>query len=185
MSLATTYPPRAATTARKDPTAKARRAAHFLAAPPSEKIRLALGDLTAAERAPGYRIDMDTWHAPDQTGEACYVCLAGAVMAHRLAIGPRQVYVGPFDADSPAEFSAGKAWDDVFTALDELRQGYVDAFLSYEGSLTPDARRAFVAAHGADVPSDCFPDHIAYEDDPAGFKAWAHAIAAKLQAAGH
>ena len=167
------------------PHSTASRAEAFLKASPSGKIRLALIDLEAAERSPRYRIDMDTWHAPDNASNTCYVCLAGAVMANRHAIRPDQTYVGPFDADGPNEFSADQRWDDLFSALDEFRTGYVEAFLTMEGTLPHDSIAGFAVAQSPDDPYGCFPGHVDYEDDPATFKRWARGMANKLEAIGH
>lgn len=161
------------------------RANAFLQASPSGKIRFAIDDLEAAERSPHYRIDMDTWHAPDLTSNICYVCFAGAVMANRHAIHPNQTYVGPLDADSPNEFSADQRWDDLFSALDEFRTGYVEAFLTMDGTLPQKMIADFAIAESPDDPYGCFPGHVDYEDDPAVFKAWARGIANKLEAIGH
>lgn len=51
---------------------------------PSELIRLALSDLQKCEADPAYYINMGLWHKPTSGGNACMVCLAGAVMAKSL-----------------------------------------------------------------------------------------------------
>lgn len=167
------------------PLSKTRHAEAFLKAPPSGKIRFAIDDLEAAERSPHYQIDMDTWHAPDNTSNTCYVCFAGAVMANRHAIRRDQTYVGPFDADGPNEFSIDQRWDNLFSALDEFRTGYVEAFLTMDGTVPHDTIAAFTNAQSPVDPYGCFPDHIDYEDDPNAFKSWARGMADKLEAIGH
>lgn len=163
---------------------KTMRAEAFLRAPPSGKIRYAIDDLEAAERSRLYEVDMDTWHAPADGNDKCYVCFAGAVLANRHTIQPHQTYVGPFVADGPNEYSTDERWDDQFNALDEFRTGYVEAFLTMEGTLDDAQVAAFAKAHAPDDPHGCFPGHVEYEDSPARFKAWARGIADKLAAAG-
>ncbi|MGI9476489.1 MAG: hypothetical protein ACR2PI_07280 [Hyphomicrobiaceae bacterium] len=180
-SLVATHTARAA----EAPNTKADRAEAFLKAPPSRKIRFAVDDLEAAERSPHYAIDMDTWHAPDNTSNICYVCFAGAVMANRHAIRPDQIYVGPFDADSPNEYAADQRWDDLFSALDEFRTGYVEAFLTMDNSVPSDTIAEFAVTHSPCDPYGCFPGHVDYEDNPTAFKKWARDMADKLEVIGH
>ena len=156
----------------------------FLRARPSQKIRLAVADLEMIERSPHYEIDMETWHTPSAGNNACRVCLAGAVMANRHRIQPYQTYVGPFVADGPNEFACGDLWDGLFGALDEFRTGYVESFLTMEGSMPKNEILAFAMTQSPDDPFGDFPNHVHYEDDVAGFKAWARDIAAKLEALG-
>ncbi len=160
------------------------RAEAFLRAHPSGKIRLAINDLEMVEHSARYAIDMETWHAPDNTNRLCHVCFAGAVMANRHAIQPHQTYVGPFVADGPNEYSCSDRWDELFGALDEFRTGYVEAFLSMDGTVPKDKVLAFAMTQSPVDPFGCFPGHVHYEDDPEGFKAWARDIAAKLDALG-
>ena len=156
----------------------------FLAAPASERIRLAIADLEAAERAPGYSIDMATWHAPDQSSGTCAVCMAGAVLANRHPIRSDQIYVGPFEAEGPDEFSTTAAWDRIFASLDDLRDGYVDLFLIEDGRIARADIDAFMAPFGPSNAAYPFPGHVHYEDDPAAFKAWARATADRLASFG-
>lgn len=153
-------------------------------ASPSAKIRLAIDDLERVEHSEQYAIDMETWHTPDNTSTICYVCFAGAVMANRHAIQPNQTYVGPFVADGPNEYSCSTRWDELFGALDELRTGHVEAFLSMDGTVPKDHALAFAMTQSPEDPFGCFPGHVHYEDDPGGFKAWARGIADKLHALG-
>lgn len=166
------------------PPTRTMRAEAFLRAPPSGKIRYAIDDLEAAERSRLYEVDMDTWHAPAGDDNRCYVCFAGAVLANRHAIQPHQTYVGPFVADGPNEYSIDERWDDQFNALDEFRTGYVEAFLTMEGTLGDAQIAAFAKAHSPADPHGCFPGHVDYEDSPARFKAWARGVADELAAAG-
>jgi hypothetical protein len=152
----------------------------FLSVPPSERIRMSIADLEVAEGSADYSIDMDTWHAPDHRTGTCAVCMAGAVLASRHPIRPHQIYVGPFDAEGPDEFSTTAAWDRIFTGLDELRHGYVDAFLLEDGRVADAQVEAFVARFGPADPREPFPGHVAYDADPAAFKAWALTVADKL-----
>lgn len=157
----------------------------FLRAPPSGKIRFAIEDLEAVERSQRYEIDMETWHSPNSWKNVCLVCFAGAVMANRHGIQPHQTYVGPFQADGPNEYSANDRWDDLFSALDEFRTGYVEAFLTIDGTVAKDKIVAFAMTQSPDDPFGCFPGHVNYEDDPAGFKVWARGMADRLEAIGH
>lgn len=172
------------TAVRAVPLTKAMLAEAFLKAPPSGKIRFAISDLEAAERSDRYKVEMDTWHSPGSGDGACYVCFAGAVMANRHDIKPHQTYVGPFDADGPDEYAANEQWDDVFNALDEFRSGYVEAFLTMDGTLPNDKVVAFAMAQSPEDPFGEFPGHVDYVDDPAGFKVWARGMADKLEAIG-
>ena len=174
---------RTATVASAPPT-KDMLAEAFLHSPPSGKIRFAIADLEAVERSKQYEVDMDTWHSPDPANKLCRVCFAGAVMANRHSIEPHQTYVGPFPPDGPDEFSANDRWDDLFSALDEFRSGYVEAFLTIDGTVPNDKVVAFSMAESPDDPFGCFPGHLDYEDDPTAFKAWARGMADKLEAVG-
>lgn len=166
------------------PLTKAQLAEAFLHAPPSAKIRFAIADLEATERSKRYTIDMDTWHAMDNSSGTCHVCLAGAVMANRHTIEPHQTYVGTFGADGPGEYATNERWDDIFSALDEFRSGYVEAFLTIEGTVPNDKAVAFAMAETGDDPYGVFPGHVDYEEDAPAFKAWARGIADKLEAIG-
>jgi hypothetical protein len=165
-------------------TARKALAETFLSAPPSAKIRYAIDDLQAAESSSNYDVTMGVWHAQDHDG-ACRVCLAGAVLANRHPIRPDQIYVGPFVADGPGEYSAGRRWDDIFLALDELRTGNVHAFLKFEGTAPEEVLQAIHSGTGTGgTPlGDCI-DYISYDRDPLGFKTWARAVAANLEARG-
>lgn len=81
---------------------------------PSELLELALHDLGEIEKDPKYTIDMHDWH--HKRGGVCHVCLAGAVMATRLEVEPRQ-WLSPYDFEDPI---ANK-----LAALNELRLGEV------------------------------------------------------------
>lgn len=53
---------------------------------PSALIRIALDDLKKAEKDPTMKISMDTWLQVAKNGvDKCAVCMAGSVMAKRLA----------------------------------------------------------------------------------------------------
>ena len=161
------------------------RAQAFLDAAPSERILLAVEDVEAAERSPHYAVEMTTWHAPDHRLGVCAVCLAGAVLASRHPIRPHQVYVGPFDADGPNEYSTSAHWDCILSSLDELRNGYVDGYLLDDGRLPDAFVESFTARHGPAELDAPFPGYVAYEENPAAFKAWARDVAGKLAAAGY
>lgn len=161
------------------------RAQAFLEAAPSERILLAVEDVEAAERSPHYAVEMTTWHAPDQRLGVCAVCLAGAVLANRHPIRPHQVYVGPFDAEGPGEYSTSAHWDRILSGLDELRNGYVDGYLLDDGRLPDEVIENFISDHGPGDSNAPFPGHVPYEENPAAFKAWARDVAGKLAAVGY
>lgn len=85
---------------------------------PSKLIRLALKDLRKVELSTEYKVNMDDWHVPAnkyENASACFVCLAGAVMA------------GTLDADIksdivPQDFTGNR---DALIALDEFRSGQI------------------------------------------------------------
>lgn len=53
---------------------------------PSELLRLAIADLRSVAKDSRYRVAMSEWHNPTLGRSACYVCLAGAVMATTLGV---------------------------------------------------------------------------------------------------
>ena len=164
---------------------KALRAQAFLDAAPSERILLAVDDIEAAERSPHYAVEMTTWHAPDHRLGVCAVCLAGAVLASRHPIRPHQVYVGPFDAEGPGEYSTSAHWDRILSSLDDLRNGYVDGYLLDDGRLPDDVIENFISDHGPSDLNAPFPGYVSYEENPAAFKAWARDVAGKLATIGY
>jgi len=161
------------------------RAEAFLLASPSAKIDMALADLEVAERSPGYAIDMETWHTPERSSNRCLVCFAGAVMASRHGIQPHQVYVGPLPADGPGEFALSARWDDIFTALDQFRCGFVAAYLAREGTMPAEQIDAFARAQSPRDPSGRFPGHVEYADDAEAFRRWAQSMADRMRTAGY
>jgi hypothetical protein len=113
------------------------------------------------------------------------VCLAGAVLASRHPIQPHQVYVGPFDAEGPSEYSTSAHWDRILSSLDELRNGYVDRYLLDDGRLPDDVIENFISNHGPSDLNAPFPGYVPYEENPVAFKAWARDVAGKLATVGY
>ena len=88
---------------------------------PSELVKLAIIDLKAIEATPGYLIDMGSWHvghAPGSSGDKCWVCLAGAVMANSLGVKP-SMSVKPWDPI----FDSDVTLEGKLEALDSFRSG--------------------------------------------------------------
>lgn len=86
---------------------------------PSELLEVALKDLEAVEHDPRYRIEMNTWHSPDSMDgtKVCFVCFAGAVMAHSLGADPRR-YCTPVDFEDHQAYRA-------LVMLERFRKGWV------------------------------------------------------------
>jgi hypothetical protein len=131
---------------------------------PSELLTVALADLAAVERDPRYRINMGSWHVPEEDG-TCSVCLAGAVMARTLDMNPLKP-LGPCDAGVLEESLENK-----LQALDELRNG--------------DLREALELL-GMDLPEHLAARHRipGYEDDPHGFRRELHKLAGLMRSEG-
>lgn len=87
---------------------------------PSELLTIALESLDEVKRDKRYVIDMASWHTP--SGDVCYVCLAGAVMARKLNV-PFNRYVLPsyFDDDTYAKLQG----------LDKIRDGRLRLAFNY------------------------------------------------------
>lgn len=126
----------------------------------SELIRVALGDLREAEKAPDVVVDMGQWKAV--LGGICHVCLAGAVMRKAVAA----------NIDShPSDFSFDTA--DKLTALDWLRDGLVDGAARCLGMKQWPELGVF------------YREITAYSDNPAKFYADMEKLADDLAAAGY
>jgi hypothetical protein len=132
---------------------------------PSGLIRLALKDLEACECDPQYRIVMEYWHLPTQTG--CCVCLAGAVMAQTLKtpltqmVNPRCFYDSKLESGTELKL----------LALDSLRAGNIKAGLAVMGfEAAPSMPRTWPVPY--------------YGDWPLGFKVEMLKIASMLEQAG-
>jgi len=64
---------------------------------PSELLKLAMKDLGKCERSPKYNVHMMKWHSGFER-EACYVCLAGSVMAKTFNEDPKtEHHPGDYD----------------------------------------------------------------------------------------
>lgn len=77
----------------------------------SDMTEIALQDLIAVSKMPGYRIDMGNWHTP--LGNTCSVCFAGSVM------------VGTMGVDKQADLAATDFHQkdaDKLDAMDSMRQ---------------------------------------------------------------
>ncbi len=80
----------------------------------SALLQLALRDLKKCEKQPEYEVDMATWHERVSAMNICYVCLAGAVMAQTLGVGPGKTCL-------PSNFS--DEWKEAFFRIDNCRGG--------------------------------------------------------------
>jgi hypothetical protein len=160
-------------------------------------IRLALKDLTKAERTKGYSTEMDNWHtAPDPSEtlpeydpetckvtqpktEPCQVCLAGSVMAFSLNV-PRTCSI------QPEEFPAKVA--SRLLALNSFRIGAIQSGLMSMGVSEARINKAceiFGLSKKYDDPAEwsCV-SVVEYADDPDEFKKQMRAMARKLASIG-
>lgn len=94
---------------------------------PSKLIRIAIADLADVERDPKYRVKMGLWHKPE--GGVCTVCLAGAVMAKTLRVGPASEMI-------PSRLL--KDEEHKLLALDSFRAGNIETGLIHLGFSLPD-----------------------------------------------
>ena len=129
----------------------------------SDLAELALADLNWAKRQPNYRVNMTTWHRTTPANKLCYVCLAGAVMAHTLEI-PQHHDVMP--ADFPPNVGS------KLLALDYLRKGLITDALNMlprndPARLGPDAW--YILGRGPDVW------FVKYDKDPDKWEQWMRA----------
>ena len=137
----------------------------------SEAIRMAVADLTAIEKTPGYEIDMSVWHAKEDG--ACHVCFAGSVMANTLHLPKEEVHVLWWNAVD----CFGPRWQSVFMALNCVREGLVElAHKCWAGDLI-DQKDAPVNV-GKREPV------YSYNEDPVAFKRDMLALADRLEAEG-
>lgn len=117
----------------------------------STLLRIALKDLSKAERSKKYVVNMGQWHSPDLQGR-CHVCLAGAVMANSLEV--------PIDRSASPEIcrdeldSNGVSDAEKLYALNHVRSGDMVAAL-YNLS---------VDRIPADMPAQV--DVVSYREDP-------------------
>lgn len=141
-------------------------------------MRVALDDLRLCAKDPCYKIHMGSWHRPrqDRNGnEACWVCMAGAIMAQTLQVPPDQ-YAAP---DTLKDGAASRKLCTVnavrcgffVKALRELTGG--DAYEHYQSCR--EASRKY-----GHVDNSLLKDHAQAlsefpwreEDQPAWFEAW-------------
>jgi hypothetical protein len=125
---------------------------------PSELLKLALADVEAAAKTPGYKIDMGTWHSGTAANSGyrgsgdglCTVCMAGSVLAMSLKLQPTTYVAGikePFESGRGgvrAINECGEQADiinrktaNALLALNEFRAGYLDAAYRYLGRKRP------------------------------------------------
>lgn len=126
---------------------------------PSELILLALEDLEKTEKDGRYRIDMRVYHALMDPGMVCSVCLAGAVIAQRLAPDCDDLILTPLDF--------GGVNERKLEALNEFRMGSVE-----DGLLSMCCADTDVEFHDRFI--------VPYEDDPAAFKSDMRELAREL-----
>jgi hypothetical protein len=132
---------------------------------PSEAILAALQDLEAAEKTPGYVIDMYSWFSVDcEYGYECAVCLAGAVIARA---GQSKMNIRPEDFDKKTQ---GK-----LLALDSFRCGDVWEGLYNFYEKRPKSAKDLPVHFGV----------ISYEVNPKGFKQDMKKLAEMLASSGH
>ena len=147
------------------------RRAEFETGSLSTVLRIALEDLEATERLPGYVIDLQVYHDPDTDEHPgkCVVCLAGSVMARTLGIKP-DVVSGPNRHAKPIR--------DRIHAIDWARLGGF-AFAAIELGYSDNDVHKIYTLTGGD-----WADLTEYEDDPVQFKADMRAHIATLVKAG-
>jgi hypothetical protein len=119
----------------------------FAKARPSRQLEMALQDFEAVRFDSRYKIDLNEAHAFD--GEACHVCLGGAVMANTLRFDPRR---SAFFTEVEGDLVY------VLDMLDAFRLGNVDHGLRLCGAV------CYREKHGCDDFD--VPDYAA---DPNGF----------------
>lgn len=95
---------------------------------------MAMVDLEKAEKTPGLKIDMDTWHEP--RNKKCFVCFAGCVMAKRFGLALTAERV---PGDFPEPIAAR------FRALNYLRCGDVKFAAAIFGVTLPDGCPEFTS----------------------------------------
>jgi len=123
-----------------------------------ELLALAIGDVEYILTDERYCVDMDVWHLnnndPFEDDGLCHVCLAGSVIARRLAVQP--------DSWScPKAFPAQIAWR--LSALNQLRLGQPwDAICCMEKAGAPVDSDKRLSAHTLElnkwrnrIPHDC------------------------------
>lgn len=81
----------------------------------SALLRIAVRDAMKCEKDPRFKLDMLSWVTPVGDG-TCKVCMAGAVMVQRLAVGDGRVYM-MFESISDLNLR-GKLYD-----IDQMRCG--------------------------------------------------------------
>jgi hypothetical protein len=98
----------------------------------SALLRLAVQDAQKCEAMPEvYTLDMNKWHFP-QSGGACQVCMAGAVMAQTLGAEPGHVMAPYFFGLESIEFQ--------LEAINAMRLGHFEGAMEYlHGSREADA----------------------------------------------
>jgi len=125
-------------------------------------IRLALDDLHKCEKDDKYRIYMEDWHVPKESG-VCDVCLAGAVMAKTLNV-PIDCHIKPFEL----KVNVNKQ----LTIINDLRSGQVSDALR---EINPENRN----------PTEKYDREIEqYEDNPELFHKQMNQLADDLEKAG-
>jgi hypothetical protein len=144
---------------------------------PSELILLALSDLEAVEKMPGYKVDMETWHHyyPSESScsvstPVCHVCFAGAVMANTLKV-PITDCVHPEDSMWLDEDTTLK-----LLALNSFREGLIYQGLERMSIHVTSAMRGKFGHSFA-----CMPQ---YRLEPALFKSEMTRMAAALKEVG-
>lgn len=109
----------------------------------SDLILLAVRDFYAVQKKPGYKHNMNSWHAYVTEEKVCYVCLAGCVMANTLRV-PKSSNAIPDDLPAPTR--------EKLEAINEVRTGPVSTAWTYitsmpRGQLPADQARAIDDAH--------------------------------------
>lgn len=138
---------------------------------PSELIRLALNDLSLAEKDGAYRIEMGLWHLSTSYHDGkCAVCFAGAVMANTLKI-PSNVNVDPYDFPLSIR--------NKLLALDRFRTGAVR-----EGLFALLGGKAVRALDLDGLPAVLPPNIPRYELSPILFKIALRELADSLERVG-
>lgn len=96
----------------------------------SDLITVAVDDCLKIQKADDYKLLMGVWHSPNYTGDKCAVCMAGAVMVHRLDVKKDQHAI-PCDFDFVTQ--------NKLYAIDDIRCGSIVRALGLLGIHLSDA----------------------------------------------
>lgn len=140
---------------------------------PSALIKLSLKDLAKIERSKKYAVNMGYWHAPENAGTRCEVCLGGSVLAKSLKVPIYEQVLGCEIIDKFGDEIGNK-----IVSLDNFRRGNIGKAL-----MNLNLRDAF--EEYAEKYGTTFEGVTPYEHDKKQFKKDLLVIAAKLKKIGY